>query len=109
MNTNEARRLFDTTGRTNLLVVHFTKRNGEHRRMLCYYAGARSRSPLQMVVFDVDKGESRTVNLDTVESIRPLKTRIKAQPEPVVIRLADRLPAPQTMEEARQRILSLIY
>src|SRR5690606_21368089 len=82
MTTTEARQMINEQGRKNLLVVHFTKKNGEHRRMLCYYRGASSRSASLMTVFDVEKGADRSVNLNTVESIKVMNTRLKDR-EPV--------------------------
>ncbi|HET6567881.1 MAG TPA: hypothetical protein VFG50_07945 [Rhodothermales bacterium] len=70
MTRNEARQTIGREGRKNTVVVYFTKRDGEARRMVCRYCGASSRRPHLMEVWDMEKGAVRCVNLDTVTGIR---------------------------------------
>ncbi len=81
-----------TAARTAILsarcaVVYFTKANGELRRMVCHVPAEDDRRALNrkahlLTVWDVEKGDVRTINLSTVESVRPVKTRTPQPPMP---------------------------
>lgn len=75
------------------------ERDGTARRMVARYYGDTSRKPSQMVVWDLEKGARRTVNLDTVQAVKVLAGRSKPQPAP------DRAPAER--EAARRRFEAL--
>lgn len=70
MTRSEARRTINIQGRKNTVVVYFTKRDGEARRMVCRYFGASSRRPHLMEVWDMERGAVRCVNLDTVSEVK---------------------------------------
>ncbi len=76
LTANEARTAIVTA---RCAVVYFTKANGERRRMVCHVPAlddsrALTRKANHLLVWDVEKGDVRTVNLSTVESVRPVKT-----------------------------------
>ena len=64
-------------------VVYFTKADGTRRRMVCHVPSpddprAFTSKANHLIVWDVEKGEPRTVNLATVERIKALKVRTYA-------------------------------
>lgn len=99
MTQTQARETIHTEGQRHTLVVYFTKRDGTARRMVCRYYGDTSRKPSQIVVWDLEKGERRTVNLDTVQAVKVLSgQRVKPQPAP------DREAARRRMEALRTEL-----
>lgn len=74
----EARQLI--TSAPGTVLVRFSKKNGEIRRMWARFNGDSSRKPTQLVVWDCEKGGRRTINLDAVESLQVLQG---ARHEPV--------------------------
>ncbi len=72
MTTTDARSTINTQGRLHTLVVYFTKADGELRRMVCRYTGRPSRKSYLMLVWDLEKGDWRNVNLGTVREIKVL-------------------------------------
>src|SRR5690606_10726754 len=80
MTMNEARQTLNTAARKHTCVVYFTKKDGTPHRMVCRYYGAASRKASQLVVWDLEKGDERTINLDTVTMIRVLTGRTDRKP-----------------------------
>ena len=60
MNATDARSTINAQGRLHTLVVYFTKRSGELRRMVCRYTGRPSRKSYLMLVWDLEKATGET-------------------------------------------------
>lgn len=93
MNTETAR---EAILNARCCVVYFTKRDGTLRRMVCHVPPEDDRRALSyrahlLTVWDVEKGDVRTVNLSTVQSVRPVKT---STPRPLP-------PQPEVSQTAR--------
>jgi len=99
MTRNEVRQTINTEGQRHTLVIYFTKRNGELRRMVCRYFGATSRKAHLMEVWDMEKGAVRCVNLDTVDRINVLTPRKDRPP----------VPPKRSFEDVRREVQELFY
>ena len=93
MTAQEARELINTAGREHTMLAYFVKRDGTMRRMLFIYDGRPSPKPHLMLVRDLEKGADRHVNLETLASLRVLRSRVKRQ---------DREPKPRAYIEERR-------
>lgn len=96
-----ARRIIAEEGSRHSVVVYFEKASGEARRMVARYYGHTSRKPSQIVVWDVEKGGLRTVDLTTVHTVkvcqRPAPTPQPAPDREAAPRPGQRSPKLQAM------------
>ena len=97
MTQHKARHTINTEGRFHALVIYFIKRSGGSRRMVCRYTGRPSRSLHLMLVWDLEKGAWRYVNLSIVHEIKVITSPRK-----------DRSPA-RRFEEARTAVWDLLF
>lgn len=65
-----AREIINGAGREHTLVIYFTKKTGEKRRLVGRFDGAMSRNRDQVVIWDFEKGAYRTVTLSRVEDVK---------------------------------------
>ena len=79
--TNEQKIRFSPN---RLLVIHFTKKNGEHRRMVCYpKSDGHTTRPDQVRVWDIEAGGYRTVTLPAVMQVLTFRARPKDRSKPL--------------------------
>lgn len=102
-NAAAARSIINSEGRTNLVVIYYQKKDGSIRRLVGYYDGAMSPAPDQMVMWDVEKGGYRTVNLRTVDVVKIMGCSRTYALEPEAA--ADRPPQPKkTLAELKAEL-----
>lgn len=77
-----ARRIISQDAREYTAVIYFTKADGTARRMVCRYYDSPSRSADTMVVWDMEKGEWRTIRLDRVHTVKLLVSWPAPEPAP---------------------------
>lgn len=94
----DARHLIATEGTEHTVVIYNTKADGSPRRFVARYYGHTSRRPSHIVVWDIEKGGIRTVDLETVHTVKVLRAPQRPRPAP------DREPK---REEKRRRFEAL--
>jgi predicted DNA-binding transcriptional regulator YafY len=67
---DQIRETINQAGREHTLVLYFTKADGTERRMVARYSGALSPTSKTMTLWDMEKGDWRTIRLDRVHGVK---------------------------------------